>query len=139
MDAMAIPDSSVARLRLVSEDHEFIAHICKVLDAKMRGQGLEETLGMRAAPLIRPCLRQHFWARAVDAMEWILQCGRNNMPYDEDTNNEIPILCRYYNEHLGRGSRTPDEHTLMTVLNEYNAIKGAGHGNFACCRAPGST
>jgi hypothetical protein len=51
--------------------------------------------------------------------------------FEQEIEDEIPILCKYYNEFIGAGGWEGDDHTMMKVLNKYDAIKAGGYGNFA--------
>ncbi len=64
-------------------------------------------------------------------MEWILRCGAGDTAFDQDIEDEIPILCKYYNEFIGPDNWGEKDHTMMTVLNKYDRIKAGGYGNFA--------
>lgn len=111
------------------DEQEFVRHICGVLERKMARGGLDLE-GHRLDGIIRPKLRDFFWTRAVDAMEWILECGRGRMEFDQDKEDEISVLCRYYNDFITEDGWTEQDHTMMTVLNRYDNIKANEHGNF---------
>ena len=81
--------------------------------------------------LIRPMLREFFCIRTVDAMEWILMCAVGDAAFDHEKEDEIPILCRFYNDFIGEVGWSDDDHTMMKVLNKYIVIKAGGYGNFA--------
>ncbi len=51
------------------------------------------------------------------AVEWILKFS---VGAKED---EIIVLCDYYNEFIGTNKWSEDNHTMMMVLNRYNKIK----------------
>jgi hypothetical protein len=118
--------------RALSE-REFCQHICRVLDRKMWDEGitglkLEESGG---AGIVRVKLREFYWIRTVDAMEWILRCGMEDVAFSQEIEDEIPILCKYYNEFIGEDGWEGDDGTMMKVLNKYDKIKAGGYGNFA--------
>ena len=71
------------------------------------------------------------WFRAVNAMEWVLHCAIGDAEFDQAVEDEIPILCRYYNNFLGQDEWSEQDHTFMMVLNRYDQIKAGGYGNFA--------
>ena len=52
--------------------------------------------------LIRPNLREMMWIRTVDAMEWILKCGIGDMEFNQEKEDEIPILCRFCNDFIAK-------------------------------------
>lgn len=115
-------------------EREFALHICRVLDRKMASAGitglnLEENNGAR---IVACELRKFYWIRAVDAMNWVLRCGMGEMAFDQEIEDEIPILCKFYNEFIGRDRWGEDDHTIMTVLNKYDDFKAGRYGNFAC-------
>jgi hypothetical protein len=121
-------EATIERDYAVSE-HEFVRHILQVLDRSLADLHLD--LLEHGAFLVQPNLRTHFWTRTVDAMEWILRCGMGGMPFEQDREDELPILCRYYNDFIGEDGWREDEHTMMKVLNKYDKIKAGGYGNFA--------
>jgi hypothetical protein len=115
------------------DDTEFVAHICKVLDARLRWDidldpGPE---GIYLANIIRPRLREFFWLRTVDAMEWVLKCAIMDREFEQAIEDEIAILCKFYNEYIGADAWSKEDHTMMTVLNRYDKIKAGGYGNFS--------
>ena len=116
-----------------SDELEFAQHICRVLDRSLERDGitginLEQGVG---ACIVGCKLREFYWLRTVDAMEWILRCGAGDAAFEQEIEDEIPILCKYYNEFIGVGGWEGDDHTMMKVLNKYDAIKAGGYGNFA--------
>ena len=80
--------------------------------------------------LIKGHLREFMWRHAVDAMEWVLRMVTREYEFDQETEDEIPILCKFYNAFIGRDSWEEDERTFMMVLNKYGEIKAGGYGNF---------
>jgi hypothetical protein len=114
------------------DDEEFVEHICKVLNTKLQGIGLDAGAdGVHFGNIIRPRLREFFRARTVDAMEWVLMCAALDREFEQAIDDEIPILCKFYNEYIGEGAWSNGDHTMMTVLNRYDRIKAGGYGNFA--------
>lgn len=53
------------------------------------------------------------------------------MPFDQEIEDEIPILCKFYNEFIGKDKWNENDHTMMMPLNRYDKIKAGGYGNFA--------
>ena len=114
----------------MASEQEFVYHICKILKNKMEND-LDMHVDFELGSLIQPKLHEFFWIRTVDAMEWILKCSTGDMSFDQTKEDEIPILCKYYNEFIGEDGWSDDDHTMMMVLNRYDKIKTGGHGNFA--------
>ena len=113
-------------------EREYALHICRMLDRQMARDGitgihLENDGGVR---IVNVNLREFYWKRGVDTMEWILMCAMGEAAFNQEVEDEIPILCRYYNEFIGGDSWTEEEHTIMTVLKKYSVIKTKGYGNF---------
>ena len=109
-------------------DEEYVQHISNVLNRNLAGV-LGENRPLHG--IIQPRLLDFFRRRAVDSMEWILLCGMSEMPFDQAKEDEIPILCKYYNEFIGQDAWSESDHTMMTVLNRYDKMKEGGYGNFA--------
>ncbi len=111
-------------------DSEYVAHIGRILM-----KSLETTVGLQPdledSDIVRSRLREFFRIRAVDAMEWTLKCAIGAMDFDQAIEDEIPILCKYYNDFLGEGEWTESDCTMMMVLNKYEQIKAGRYGNFA--------
>ena len=118
-----------------SDDEEFVAHICKVLAMRMQGIDLDVgEAGVNLGDIVRHGeLRKFFWLRAVDAMEWVLRCVTKDRQFEQEVEDEIPVLCKFYNEYVGEDAWSEEDHTMMTVLNQYDRIKAGGYGNFARC------
>ena len=118
--------------RALSE-REFCQHICGVLDRSLERDGITgRNLVQGGGARIVGCeLRKFYWIRTVDAMEWILRCGMGDVAFSQEIEDEIPILCRYYNEFIGEDGWEGDDDTMMMVLNKYDTIKAGGYGNFA--------
>jgi hypothetical protein len=118
--------------RALSE-REFAQHICRVLDRSLESNGITG-INMEqggGAGIVACKLREFYWLRTVDAMDWILRCGMGDAAFSKDIEDEIPILCKYYNEFIGADEWGEDDHTMMKVLNKYDRIKAGGYGNFA--------
>jgi hypothetical protein len=111
-------------------EREFVLHICSILGRPFDSDMYREFC-VHGGAIIRPRLRQFFWLRTVDAMEWILKCYMGDMEFDQTVEDEIPILCKYYNDFVGADRWDEQDHTMMMVLNMYDRIKARGHGNFA--------
>ena len=112
---------------------EFAQHICKVLDRSLERDGITgiNLVQGGGARIVGCKLRKFYWIRTVDAMEWILRCGMGDAAFSQEIEDEIPILCKYYNEFIGEERWTEHDHTMMTVLNKYDRLKAGGYGNFA--------
>ena len=111
-------------------EREFVLHIARLTEKKLRADaGLDFNIEIRH--IIQPFLREHMAICAVDAMQWVLHCAIGEWDFDQAVENDVPILCRYYNEFLGSGEWTEDDQTIMAVLNRYGEIKANGYGNFA--------
>jgi hypothetical protein len=116
----------------VLTEYEYATHICKILDRKMWRDGITGIcLEEGGQNIVRLRLREFYDRRAVDAMEWILHCAIGDAPFDQAIEDEIPILCKFYNEFIGEGRWSEDDHTVLTVLNKYDDIRAGGYGNFA--------
>lgn len=128
LELMADPISS-SRQR--PDESEFLSHINTVIQQKMWDEGIRDLEDRDFRFIIQPTLRKFMWVRAVDAMEWALMCGMGEMPFEQAKEDEIPLLCRYYNDYLTPSTWTEQEHTFMKVLNIFCEIKAGGYGNFA--------
>ena len=115
------------------DDQEFVDHIAKILERSL-SEKCDLSLDLSSGSLIRPMLREHYYCRSVDAMEWILNCAIGEMDFDQAKEDELPILCRFYDEYIGIDNWTQNDRTMMGVLNEYDKIKEAGYGCF--CMGP---
>ncbi len=110
----------------------FISHICWVVERKLFNEcncQIEQFEG-DLIELIHPNLHEFFWTRTVDAMEWILRCSIGDVEFDQDKEDEIPILRDFHNEFIGVDKWSDDDHTMMTILNRYYKIKTGRYGNF---------
>lgn len=113
-------------------EHEYATHICRVLDRKMaREGGPALDLEHGGQRIVGVSLRKFYEFRAADAMAWVLHCVMGDSDFDREIDEEIPILCKFYNEFIGEDQWTEEDHTMMTVLNRYDFIKDKGYGNFA--------
>jgi hypothetical protein len=119
----------ICRNYTVSEQ-EYVSHICRVLEQRMANE-LDLHIDLGEGCIIRPRLRDFIRFRAVQAAEWILRCGTGDMAFEQSKDNELPILCKYYNDFIGEDNWSENDHTMMTVLNKYDKIKTGGYGNFA--------
>ena len=117
----------------ITSDEEFVAHICKVLGKRMQGIDLDVgEAGVNLGSIVRHGdLRKFFWFRTVDAMEWVLRCVTKDREFEQEVEDEIPVLCKFYNEYIGEDAWSEEDLTMMTVLNRYDRIKAGGYGNFA--------
>jgi hypothetical protein len=116
---------------LLSEG-EFAQHICRVLDRKMERDGISGiNMEQDGACIIVGKLREFYWIRTVDAMRWILYCCMGDAAFSQEIEDEVPILCKYYNEFIGEDKWSEDDFTMMKVLNKYDTLKAGGYGNFA--------
>ena len=122
-----IPPGAARRI----DESEFLSHINTTINQKMWDEGIRELEDRDFRSIIQPELRKFMWTRAVDAMEWALMCAMGEMPFDQTKEEEIPLLCRYYNQCLTPSDWTEQEHTFMTVLNKFCELKARGYGNFA--------
>ena len=113
-----------------ADEREFVLHIVQLVEKSLR-ENVGLSIDLSCGSLIQPYLRDHMWYRAVDAMQWVLHCVIGECDFDQAVEDEIPILCRYYNGFLGSDKWTEDDHTMMMVLNKYDEIKAKGYGNFA--------
>jgi len=113
-------------------EHEYATHICRVLDRKLaREGGPELDLVHGGQRIVGVSLREFYEFRGIDAMAWALYCAMGDSDFDQEIDEEIPILCKFYNEFIGPDQWTEDDHTMMTVLNRHDFIKAGGYGNFA--------
>jgi hypothetical protein len=127
-------DAIIQRKTYTVSEQEFVSHICNILESKWFDSGLPLDLGNGF--LIRPTLRKFFFIRTVDAMVWILRCVIGDMDFDQTKEDELPILCKFYNDFVGEGGWSEEDHTMMMVLNKYDQVKTGGYGNFARFREP---
>ena len=121
--------ASVAREYDVSE-HKYVMHICRVLE-KSIAETCDLQLDLDDGELVRPTLGKFFRMRAVNAMEWVMLCGMGSAVFDQEMEDELPILCSFYNDFIGEGGWSGEDRTMMNVLNRYDRFKAYGYGNFA--------
>jgi hypothetical protein len=119
----------VERDHEVSE-HKYVMHICRILE-KSIAECCDLQLDLGDGGLVQPTLRKFFWIRTADAMEWVMRCGVGDAAFDQEKEDEIPILCSYYNDFIGESHWGEHDHTMMKVLNRYDKFKAGGYGNFA--------
>jgi hypothetical protein len=108
-------------MRYVWDEQEFIRHICRILEEKLDCPSdidFSHMIGLR--------LHDFMHIRAVDAMEWVLKCAMGDMPFEQRKEDEIPILCKYYDSFISRENWTDDQNTIMTVLTKYYTLKAKG-------------
>ena len=123
-------EAIVSRTCTVDEREFVLPHIAHLLEKSLAERvGLK--INLQNGHLIQPFLRRFMFTQAADAMEWVLGCGIGEYDFDQAIEDEIPILCRYYNDFLGTGQWSENDHTMMMVLNKYGEIKARGYGNFA--------
>jgi hypothetical protein len=53
------------------------------------------------------------------------------MEFDQTQEDELPILCKFYNDFIGEEEWSEEDHSMMMVLNKYDQVKTGGYGNFA--------
>ncbi len=82
------------------------------------------------ASLVRPRLSDFMRVHAINAMEWVLLCVTGDANMNQEMEDEIPIICKYYNEFIGKEKWNEEENTFIMVLNKYDEIKSGGYGNF---------
>ena len=122
-------DAIVQRTCAVNE-REFVLHIARIIEKSLEDR-VGFTINLQEGTLIQPFLGQYMMMRAVDAMNWVLRCAMGEYDFDQAIEDEIPILCRYYNNFLGSDKWTDGDNTMMLVLNKYDEVKAKGYGNFA--------
>jgi hypothetical protein len=121
-------EAIVARDFTVTEQ-EFARFVARELEKSiMRKTGVELDLG--DGDLIRSRLTEFMWQYAVDAMDWVIRCGIGEAEFDEEIEAWIPVVCKFYNEFIGCDGWSEEDHTMMTVLNNYGTVKAGGYGNF---------
>lgn len=116
-------------------EQEFVRHICKVLEKSLADNcdvhiDLSDDQG-----LIQPYIRNFFQIRATNAVEWVIRCAIREIQFEQAIEDEIPILCKFYNDFVGSSRWSNNDKTMMMVLNKYEQIKGGGYGGFALSRS----
>jgi hypothetical protein len=67
-------------------EREFAQHICRVLDTSLERNGITD-INLEyggGARIVGYKLREFYWLRTVDAMEWILRCGIGDAVLNKD-------------------------------------------------------
>ena len=97
--------------------------ICRKLEKSiLQDCGLQIDLG--EGRLIRPNFHKFMWFHAVDAMRWVLGVFfMDDTEFDQEIEDEIPVITRFYNDFIGRDQWDDDIFTFMIVLNQYDEIK----------------
>jgi hypothetical protein len=122
--------NTIAERDFAVSEREYVMHICRVLE-KSLADNCDVHLDLGEGELIRPTLRKFFFIRAADAMEWVMRCGVGDSAFDQEMEDEIPILCSFYNNFIGHDDWSENDQTMMMVLNRYDRFKAGGYGNFA--------
>ena len=115
----------IVSTRYVRDEQEFIRHICRILEEK-----LDCPSDIDFSHMIGPRLHDFMHIRAVDAMGWVIWCSMGDVEFDQKKEDEIPILCKYYDSFIGRDNWTDKHNTIMTVLTKYVWFKS--HGFVSC-------
>ena len=121
---------SITERKFAVSEREYVLHICRVLE-KSLAENCDLHIDLGEGELVRPTLRKFFYIRAANAMEWVMRCGVGDMAFYQEMEEEIPILCAFYNDCIGHDAWSEHEQTIMTVLSKYDEIKAGGYGNFA--------
>ena len=121
---------SITERKFAVSEREYVLHICRVLE-KSLAENCDLHIDLGEGELVQPNLRKFFFTRAANAMEWAMRCGVGDMAFDHETDEEIPILCAFYDDFIGHADWSKNEQTIMTVLSKYDRIKAGRHGNFA--------
>lgn len=122
-------DKGASKPLLATLDNEFVRYMIKTFEDESTHDLVRDAI--RTSDIItQPLLHDFFRIRGTDAMEWMLRCGIGDMDFEQSKEDEIPILCKYYNEFIGEEAWTKNEHTMMEVLKKYEAFKSGGYGNF---------
>ena len=111
-------------------EREYVMHICRVLE-KSLADNCDVHLDLGEGELVQPTLRKFFYIRAAIAVEWVMLCGMGEAAFDQETEDEIPTLCSFYNNLIGRDDWSEKDETMLLVLNRYDRMKAGGYGNFA--------
>ena len=121
---------SIIERKFAVSEREYVMHICRVLERSL-ADNCDLHIDLGEGELVRPNLRKFFFTRAANAMEWVMRCGVGDMAFDQETEEEIPILRSFYNDYIGHDAWFEHEQTIMSVLSKYDGIKAGGYGNFA--------
>jgi hypothetical protein len=111
------------------DEREFARFVARKLEKSIaRNRGLQ--IDLHDGDLMKRHLREFMWYHAVDAMDWVLRTAIGEYEFDQETEDEIPVICKFYNDFIGQDYWEDDDHTFMMVLNKYDEIKTGGYGNF---------
>jgi hypothetical protein len=111
------------------DEREFACFVARKLEKSIaRNCGFH--IDLHDGDLIKRYLRKFMWYHAIDAMDWVLRTAICEYEFDQETEDEIPIICKFYNTFVGRDHWEANDHTFMMVLNKYDEIKAGGYGNF---------
>ena len=111
------------------DEREFARFVARKLE-KSIAQNCGLQIDLRDGDLIKRYLRKFMWYHAVDAMDWVLRTAICEYEFDQEIEDEIPVICKFYNHFIGQDHWEDDDHTFMMVLNKYGEIKAGGYGNF---------
>ena len=111
------------------DEREFARFVARKIEKSIaRNRGLQ--IDLHDGDLMRRHLREFMWYHAVDAMDWVIRTAIGEYEFDQETEDEIPVICKFYNDFIGQDCWEDDDHTFMMVLNKYDEIKAGGLGNF---------
>lgn len=111
------------------DELEFARFVARKVEKSIeRGTGLK--LDLHDGELIKGYLHSFMRLHAIDAMEWVLRVVTQEWEFEQEMEDEIPVLCKFYNDFVGRDNWEEDDHTMMMVLNKYDQIKTGGYGGF---------
>jgi hypothetical protein len=114
---------AISKRNYPADEQEFVLFICRKLEKKIL-QECDLHIDLGEGRLIRPTLQKFMWFHAVDAMRWVLGVFlMDDMEFDQDIEDEIPVICKFYNDFIGSDQWTEDDYTFMMVLNKYDEIK----------------
>ena len=111
------------------DEREFARFVARKLE-KSIAQNCGLQIDLRDGDLIKRYLRKFMWYHAVDAMDWVLRTAICEYEFDQEIEDEIPVICKFYNHFIGQDHWEDDDHTFMMVLNKYGEIKAGGYGTF---------
>jgi hypothetical protein len=111
------------------DEREFARFVARKLE-KSIARNCGVLIDLDDGDLIKRHLRKFMWNHAVDAMDWVIRTAIREYEFDQDTEDEIPVICKFYNDFIGRDHWEEQDHTFMMVLNKYGEIKAGGYGNF---------
>jgi hypothetical protein len=114
---------AIIQRNYMADEQEFVLFICRKLEKSIL-QDCDLHIDLGEGRLIRPNFHKFMWFHAVDAMRWVLGVFfMDDMEFDQAIEDEIPVICKFYNEFIGRDLWTEDNYTFMVVLNQYDEIK----------------